>query len=102
MSGADRLAIDRKLSSSSGPCMSTIFTVLNPPPPFRVEHIYRAFIPPEEMTLPIDIHIRAACSWGRATNVTQSQFGLVFGGEFSAALNEYVDCLVSLCTDELG
>jgi hypothetical protein len=56
---------------------------------YFVEHPYRAFIvPPTEMNVGWEKQYEVVCGWGGGTNESQTNFGIVLGGEFSAAINE--------------
>lgn len=52
------------------------------------EHPYRAFIDPAGMDVSWQEQYTTVCGWGGGTNESQSNFGIVIGGEFSAAINE--------------
>jgi len=40
------------------------------------------------MDIPWQEQYTTVCGWGGGTNESQSNFGIVIGGEFSAAINE--------------
>jgi len=55
---------------------------------YLTEHPYRAFIDPAEMNIAWEEQYKVVCGWGGGTNESQTNFGIVLGGEFSAAINE--------------